>query len=153
MELAKTCQCIDKYLNQYKDFNDFKENHKFSNDFKANWKTFKLVSNQIYNVGTELVPDFFKEQKYIKGREYIVKPDTHVKRFFEILCNNGNSLTDKQVFNKLMEMYENCNEKNKREKMPPYNLDKLIFLIGSKLNNVQERTKFAEDVRNYAMKT
>ena len=147
LELAKTCQCIKKYLSKYHDFNDFVNDHTFTEEWKNNWEIIQRVSDAIYNVSTELVPDFFKEQNCIKGREFLIKADIHVKRFISTLSDTGKDLSDRAVYFYIMDMYKNCIDTNKTQ-YEPYKLDKLIYLIGEKLSNPEESIKFANDVKN-----
>lgn len=145
--LAKTCQCIKNYLSKYQDINTFIKDHEFTEDWKRNWKILRTVSDAIYNVSTELVPDFFKEQDCIKGRGFLIKADIHVKRFIRTLFNNGDELSDRKVYSYIMNMYKDCKDTNK-EKYEPYKLDKLIYLIGENYGNPIESIKFAKDVRS-----
>ena len=147
LALAKTCQCIKKYLSKYQDLDDFVNQHKFTDVWEKNWKIIKSVSDEIYNVSTELVPDFFKEQDCIIGRGFLIKADIHVKRFIRTLFSNGNQLSDKKVYSYIMDMYRNCIDTNKTQ-YEPYKLDKLIYLIGEKLSNPEESIDFAKEVKN-----
>lgn len=146
LELAKTCQCIKQYLRKYQDINAFIKDHEFTDDGEKNWTILKNVSDAIYNVSTELVPDFFKEQDCIKGRGFLIKADIHVKRFISTLFNNGDKLSDKSVYSYIMNMYKNCNDKDKAQ-YEPYKLDKLIYLIGENYGNPKKSIEFAEDVK------
>ncbi len=141
IELAKTCQCIKKYLNNYENLESFVNAHRFTSDARRNWGIIKTVARSIYNVGTELIPDFFKEQDCISGREYLVKADIHVKRFFSNLFNS--SLSDKQVYEKLLELY-NESDQNTKQNIPPYKVDKLIYLIGERYGNPNDSKRFAQ---------
>ena len=150
LELAKTCQCIKKYLREYQDINAFINGHKFTDDWRKNWKILKNVSNSIYNVSTELVPDFFKEQDCIEGRGFLIKADIHVKRFISTLFNNGNELSDQKVYYYIMKMYKDCND-TKKTQYEPYKLDKLIYLIGEHCSDPKESIKFAKNVKNQCL--
>lgn len=144
LELAKTCQCIYEYLSKYRNLNDFVKNHKFDADFKNNWKIIKIVENEIYNMGPALISDFFKEQKCIKGREYLIKADVHVKRFFKNICDTNN-MNDKKLYDLMLYLYKNTDNMTKKE-APPYKLDKLIYLIGIKMDDPIKEEKFAKSV-------
>lgn len=140
LELAKTCQCVRKYLSRYTSIADFTNDHTFSNNAKSNWNIIRRVANSIYNMSTELVPDFFKEQDCILGREYLIKADIHVKRFFENIY--GRKLSDRQVYESLLELYNNADRITKQS-IYPYKVDKLIYLIGMELGNPEASRQFA----------
>lgn len=143
IELAKTCQCIKKYLTNFHTINDFVAAHTFTNDANNNWTILNRVASEIYNIGTELVPDFFKEQDCINGREYLIKADVHVKRFFSNY--KGRKLTDRQVYSELLSLY-NSEDQATRQDIPPYKLDKLIYLIGEYYGNPNDSLAFAQSV-------
>jgi hypothetical protein len=152
LELAKTCQCIKKYLNRYDTLESFIDEHKFSEDAKNNWKILTRVSSAIYNVSTQLVPDFFKEQDCIKGREYLIKADIHVKRFISVLFQEEQGkqdLSDSKVYTHIINMYRDCSDEDKKD-IPPYKLDKLIYLIGEHFGNPQKSKAFAKECRHLA---
>ena len=149
LELCKTCQCIKKYLKNYDTLDDFVNAHEFTEDAEQNWKILTNITLKIYNVSTALVPDFFKEQDRIRGREYLIKPDVHVKRFISVLFNEPKDISDKKVYMHLMNMYREYDGDDKDD-FPPYKLDKLIYLIGKRLDSPQESKKFAEECRQKA---
>lgn len=147
LELAKTCQCIKKYLSNYQDIATFINEHKFTERWEANWTILTKVSKAIYNVSTELVPDFFKEQDCIEGRGFLIKADIHVKRFIRALFSIDNELSDKRAYSYIMEMYKKCNDTNKTQ-CEPYKLDKLIYLIGEHYGDPKRSIEFAEKVKS-----
>ena len=153
LELAKTCQCIKKYLAPYDDnIEAFVEQHRFSENAKQNWNILTNVSSTIYNVSTQLVPDFFKEQACIEGREYLIKADVHVKRFISVLFSDEkgkHDFSDNKVYTYIINMYKDCPDEDKRE-IPPYKLDKLIYLIGEHFGNPQKSKDFAEKCKRLA---
>lgn len=149
LELAKTCQCIKNYLRRYETLVQFVNDHQFSEDGEQNWKILTRVSSAIYNVSTELVPDFFKEQDCIHGREYLIKADVHVKRFISVLCGKEKDISDKKVYIFIMDMYRKCQNSDKYN-IPPYKLDKLIYLIGEHLGNPEKSRNFARECKRSA---
>lgn len=149
LELAKTCQCIKKYLCSYDTLEQFVNDHQFSDDAEQNWRILTRVSSAIYNVSTELVPDFFKEQACIHGREFLIKADVHVKRFISVLCGKEKDISDKKVYICIVNMYRECQDSDKNN-IPPYKLDKLIYLIGEHLGNPAESKNFARECKNAA---
>ena len=146
LELAKTCQCVKKYLRSYETLAQFVNDHQFSDDAKQNWEILTRVSSAIYNVSTELVPDFFKEQDCIHGREYLIKADVHVKRFISVLCGKEKDISDKKVYIYIVNMYKNCQDSCKSD-IPPYKMDKLIYLIGEHFGNPEKSKNFARACR------
>ena len=149
LELAKTCQCIKKYLSSYSTLSEFIDEHSFSDDAKQNWQILTRVSSTIYNVSTQLVPDFFKEQDCICGREFLIKADVHVKRFISVLFGEDKDISDKKVYTYIVDMYREYSAANK-EDIPPYKLDKLIYLIGEHFANPQRSKEFARQCRQLA---
>ena len=143
LELAKTCQCIKKYISNYDSLDSFIRSHTFTNDADNNWRIIRRVANSIYNMSTELIPDFFKEQDCIVGRDFLVKADIHVKRFFKNIYQT--ELTDKGVYEKLLNLYNEADQET-RENCPPYKLDKLIYLIGEHFGNPDDSNTFASMV-------
>ena len=148
LELAKTCQCVKKYLSDYDTLDKFVNNHQFSENANQNWKILTRVSSAIYNVSTELVPDFFTEQNCILGREYLIKADVHVKRFISVLFEKETEkvLSDRKVYTYIVNMYKECQAPNKND-IPPYKLDKLVYLIGEHLSNPQKSKEFARECK------
>ncbi len=119
----------DEYSDKHISFEDL-------NNKIVNWKIISFTPRS-----TELVPDFLKEQDCIRGREYLVKADIHVKRFFENIYKK--KLSDKKVYEFLLQIYNDADFNTKRD-VPPYKVDKLIYLIGEHLGNPDEAKKFAD---------
>lgn len=139
LELSKTCQDIQRYISGFESIKDFVDHHVFTTDAATNWGIIKTVSKEIYNMDVALILDFFKEQDRIIGRDYLIKPDVHVKRFLKRLY--GEDLSDKELYAQLLKDYKNSDE-NTRQNMTPYKLDKYIYYIGKK----RDQKEFAEFV-------
>lgn len=157
IQLAKTCQDIHNYLKNYNSLSEFinAPRHIFEQyNPNENWHKIKNISKDIYNMGNALVSDFFKEQFDIIGREFLIKFDTHIRRFFEIVdlkdiedgkkCKGNKKSSIKNVYCRLINLYNRLNKEDSK-KMTPYNLDKLIFKIG-KLLNKNEFIAWAESI-------
>lgn len=146
IQLAKTCQCIRNFLNKYHySFNEFIKRFKFSsNNAQANIKKINKAADKIYNMGFALICDFFKEQNYIKGHEFLIKPDVHVNRFLTTFF--GEEKSNENLYQKLLDLYKQADLKTKKE-VPLYKIDKYIYLIGKKLKSPKKAEQFARDVK------
>lgn len=144
IELAKTCVCIRTYVYNFSSVKEFKEEHVFTDNAKSNLDIIKKVETNIYNMGTALISDFFKEQIYIKGRMHLIKDDIHMKRFLTTFFGDDDM---DSCYMKLMKLYNEADMKTKK-KVPVYKLDKMIYLLGKKYRSEEKMTKFAKQLRN-----
>lgn len=143
-KFARTVCDIKKYLASFPDLNSFIERFNFGKtSVDYNLDLIVSVWHRIYNVKTALTCDFFKEQEYITNREYLIKPDTHVVNFFSALFDR--EFTPEEVFLRFCNAYKNSNVLN-NPKYVPYNVDKIIFLLGTKLRKAK-LSSFAKEVR------
>lgn len=145
-KFARTICDIKKYLDGFNNLDAFIAKFNFGKtSVEYNLGLIVEVWNQIHNIKTALTCDFFKEQEYITNHEYLIKPDTHVTNFFNALFDS--TFSAEEVFIKFCNAYKDSNVLDD-PKYVPYNVDKMIFLLGSKLRKTK-LSLFAKEVREH----
>lgn len=139
---SKSIISIAGFLSKFDKISEF---NRFVEDFNKNDNTrislALLLQNEIFGYGFALACDFLKENC---NQEY-VKPDTHIKYFFNELNLCEEKLNKKTVYKKstlknediayyraVMKYFRSIHElPYNTDKFLPYEVDKLFWLIGS----------------------
>lgn len=120
----KYCQTIlssAKFCLQFESIDDFYNwINLFDNDDRARPALPMLIRNEIIGFGFPLACDFLKEL----GFQNFAKPDVHLKDILKSLNMCSPNANDYQVFKAIIRISKNVG-------VSPYNVDKLLWLIGS----------------------
>lgn len=118
---CKTILSAAKFMSQFTSADDFYNwVDIFDKDDRIRPALPMLLANEINGFGFALACDFLKELGYIN----FAKPDVHLRDIFIGLKLCDDRSNDYQIFKAVIRVAKNVH-------LPPYNVDKLFWLIGS----------------------